>query len=178
MRFDDLFNDLAAQAAAVDERVMWDEAQEMARAEAVSRTLLDRLAPGSPVRLVLRGAHTVSGTVVRVGRDVLVVDSGADLSWVVPGSALRRMRTGPARAGTAEPVSFAALLRRVSRDRPRVRIAVDDGGEEHGRLIAVGADHLELAVDLGERVVMAFGGIAALGLRATTTAESVSRFST
>ncbi|MGO3152180.1 MAG: hypothetical protein ACTIJJ_06110 [Galactobacter sp.] len=166
MRFEELFDDLAAQAAAAGERVLWDEANEMVRAENVSRTLLDRLSPGSRIRLQLRGAHVIEGPVSRVGRDVVVVTPDPGAEWAVRAGAVRQLRllqAGPPQV--RDRVDFSALLRRLARSRPALALAQDDGRTDHGRLLSVGRDHLDIALESAERVLMALDGISALRWR-------------
>lgn len=173
MRFEELFDDLAAQAAAAGERIMWDEAQEMARAENVSRTLLDRVTPGAHVRMHLCGEHVVEGSVSRVGVDVVMVTGASGPAWVVPEHALRRVRlVRPAPARLRDRVRFAALVRSLARDRAHVTLALDQGEVEHGRLIAAGRDHLEVGVERGERVLVAIGGVSCLGWRGVTSVNA------
>ncbi|MGO1319547.1 MAG: hypothetical protein ACTII7_00360 [Galactobacter sp.] len=173
MRFEELFDDLAAQAAATGERIMWDEANEMVRAETIARTLLDRLAPGSTVRLRLRGSHDLEGRVERVGRDVVVVTSAFGQGWAVRAPAVRQVKViRPASPRVGERVQLSALLRTLARSRPSVTLAEDDGHTQHGRLLGVGSDHIEVALGTAERVLIALDGVSALGWRAPGLPEA------
>jgi hypothetical protein len=146
MRMDELFDDLAAQAGAVSDRILWDEAQEMSRAETATLALLDRLVPGARVHLWLTGSHVLDAQVIRVGRDALVA-SAAGQEWLIPGgSILRTSSGGHSRGRQRESVRFSGLLRGLSRDRSQVGIMLDNEQAIHGRLLGCGSDHCEMSV--------------------------------
>jgi len=167
MRFDDLFDDLADAAAAESARELWDEAQELARAEASERALADRVDVGDALRVWLRGEHVLTGTLVRRGEDWWALRDGADTYLVRIGSVLR-VRLGPVGAAAAvagqgpaeeaDPTGAdrisarsAPSLRRVllllARDRAAVQLSSEDGAVLTGRLLGVGADHVTVAGD-------------------------------
>jgi hypothetical protein len=183
MRFDDLFADLEAQAAALAQRELWDEAHSLARAELGRLELGDRLLGAAAWRLRLAGGHGCAGRLARVEADCLVVDRPAS-QWCVPLAAVRSatpLGTGrqapvaaqvaapggargavPAGAGQAErgATTLRALLRRASRHRPLLRVLLDDGSACSGRLVQVGLDHAELRGDEGVLLV-GLGGVSA-----------------
>ena len=100
MRFDDLFADLEAQASAQAQRELWDEAQELSRAERGRLDLGDRLRAGRQWRLRLAGGHGCAGRLLRVEADCLVLDQGGEqwcLRWPPFAPRWRRARA-PRRA--------------------------------------------------------------------------------
>ncbi|MDR2257275.1 MAG: hypothetical protein LBE25_14955 [Arthrobacter sp.] len=187
MRFDDLFADLEAQAAALAQRELWDEAHSLARAELGRLELGDRLLGAAAWRLRLAGGHGCAGRLARVEADCLVVDRPAS-QWCVPLAAVRSatpLGTGRqvpvaaqgsaqvaaqgAAPGTQPPgarqaergsTTLRALLRRASRHRPLLRVLLDDGSACCGRLVQVGLDHAELRGDEGVLLV-GLGGVSA-----------------
>lgn len=169
MRFEDLFDDLAAQAAATSERALWDEAQELRRAEVARQPLSARVPPGARVRIWLRGGHHVAGTVSRVGRDLYTVQADA-VEWLVPHAAVRRMAVARrSELVRTESVRLSRLVRALGRDRAQVTLLLDDGSTVHGRVGESGRDHLEL-LQAGSALLLASDAVAALMLRSASTA--------
>ena len=111
MRFDDLFADLEAQASAQTQRELWDEAQELSRAERGRLDLGDRLRAGRQWRLRLAGGHGCAGRLLRVEADCLVLDQGGE-QWCLQLAAVRsalaegseNVRCGPASATVRAPL--------------------------------------------------------------------------
>lgn len=167
MRFDDLFDDLADAAAAESARQLWDEAQELARAEACERALADRVEAGSALRVWLRGGHVLTGTQTRRGEGWWALRDGADTHLVRVGSVLRvRLGaveapaapagrgsedepdpTGAERIATRSAPSLRRVLLVLARDRAAVQLSCEDGAVLTGRLLGVGADHVSVAGD-------------------------------
>lgn len=176
MRFDDLFADLEAQASAQAQRELWDEAQELSRAERGRLDLGDRLRAGRQWRLRLAGGHGCAGRLLRVEADCLVLDQGGE-QWCLQLAAVRSaLAEGPgsqegAGVGIAPATgaaaqlerggqSLRAMLRRASRHRPPVKALVDDGSVYSARLMQVGQDHAELRGDEGT-LVLGLAGVSA-----------------
>lgn len=152
MRWEGLFADLEGRLAAEGRRELDDEVAERTRRERALVTLADRLAAsvGAPVRLRLNGGTAVSGILLDLGSEWLLVRvdvSGREV--VVPLVALRTVtdlghRVGAGRSARRFTLGFA--LRALSRDRATVAVHVAGGvGTVVGTIDAVGADHLDLA---------------------------------
>ncbi|RKW71649.1 hypothetical protein [Galactobacter caseinivorans] len=186
MRFDDLFADLADQAGASGARELWDEAQELARAEVAGRSLAQRLGPGHGVRLELQGGSRVRGAVVGSGQEWCAVRADGEL-WMVQVKAIMRAalpatarpgQAGGVHAGVEQTeggnwvtgagresrpdLPLRRLLRSLARSRAVVRIEGVDGHRVAGRLLAVGSDYVELATEAGSLAVMLHGAAAVI----------------
>lgn len=170
MRWDALFDDLEAQLDAADRASAADEVGERTRAERARVLLPDRLraAVGRRVTVVVRGGHQVTGTVTDAGLAWVLLDDGRE--HVVPTTALVSVAGLP---DLAAPPAGAALrrlglghvLRALARDRSVVHL-VAGGVALRGRVDAVGADHLDLALvqpdayrPTGERRVVPVGAL-------------------
>ena len=153
MRWEQLFADLEAQFAArtPDASV---EAPSRSRAEYGRLLLADRLrgARGWPVSLTCRGAGELSGRLVDVGADWLLLTDGTGREVLVAAVAVRAV--GGLGAVTAPPVEAGPLERRLdlrralrglARDRAPLQCLLDDGSVLVGTVDRVGADFLELA---------------------------------
>ncbi len=154
MRWQQLFADLEAQLAeeaAADER---REDASRARAEWGRLRLADRLrgSLGRSVTVSCQGAGEVTGRLVEVGVDWLLLEDGQRREVLV---AQRVVRTvGGLTARTAAERDLGAVgrrldlrraLRGLARDRALVHCMLDDGGVVTGTVDRVGADFLELA---------------------------------
>lgn len=154
MRWEALFADLEAQAAALDTAERAAEVEERTRLEVGRLRLLDRLRPavGAPVRLRCVGDGGVAGRLARVGPDWLLVVEAAGREAVVVTSAvlsvsgLRRLSAVPESESVVESrLGLRHALRGISRDRSAVRISVLDGSTVDGTLDRLGADFVEIA---------------------------------
>ncbi|QGH68861.1 hypothetical protein [Pseudactinotalea sp. HY158] len=149
MRWDDLFADLAAQFDAAQVSVSEEEIADMARAEAATTALADRLRArlGAQVHLRLHGAHSRQGRLVQAHADWFVLASGHRRS-LVPATAIALAwplaGTAPPAAGLSRRLPFGHALRALAAAAPSV-LAVSTAGEHHGRIVRVGRDHLDLA---------------------------------
>jgi len=177
MRFDDLMADLAGEMASSEDRALWDEAGELARAERAGQDWGALLGTGAAWRVRLVGGHGCSGEFRAAGADWVLLRSGA-AEWYVPFAALRTATRdavtswapgqGGAAHGAADPGAvrcargprFRAALRLLSRHRPEVELLLETGDAAAGRLLQVGGDHVELHSDAG-RVYVALAGIGA-----------------
>jgi hypothetical protein len=155
MRWETLFADLEAQAAALARAERSAEIDDRTRAEAAGIALYDRLraAVGQPVRVVLAGAGDCAGTLTRVGVDWLLLDEGAGRETVAIGAAvvlvrgLTRAAAVPGSGGVvASRLGVTSVLRGVARDRLAVRVLLRTGVVIDATVDRVGADYLELAL--------------------------------
>jgi hypothetical protein len=159
MRWQQLFADLQAQFEAEEEALERSESASRTRGELGAVGLADRLrgALGLPLALACGGAGTVSGVLVEVGPDWLLVEDDGARSCLVSLAAVRSVgglgrRTAPAQP--AGPVRGRLDLRRalrgLARDRSAVQVVLDDGGVLGGTIDRVGADYVELAEHPGD----------------------------
>jgi len=152
MRWDALFADLESQFEALQEGDLYGEVADRVRAEVAKFTVLDRLrgAVDTVVRVELIDAAPVHGTLTRVGKDCLLIETERYEEWLIPVAALVAVhRLGP----WAEPavgavegkLGLAHLLRGIARDRSPVTLFCGGGGPVTGTIDRVGADFLEIA---------------------------------
>jgi hypothetical protein len=155
MRWDGLFADLEAQAAALDQATRAAEVDERTRGEIGTLSVSDRLraAVGSTVRLQCAGGVVASGLLLRVGPDWVLIDEGGGHEVVVAGWAvltvrgLRRDVVVPGSVGVVESrLGLRHALRGIARDRSGVRVYLLDGSTLEGTIDRVGADFIEVAV--------------------------------
>jgi hypothetical protein len=153
MRWEQLFADLEAQFAAQAEDES-TEAPSRSRAEYGRLLLTDRLrgALGWPVRLTCRGAGELSGRLVDVGADWLLLTDSTGRELLVAAAAVRAVdglgaaTSPPAEAGpVARRLDLRRALRGLARDRAPLQCLLDDGTVLVGTVDRVGADFLELA---------------------------------
>lgn len=155
MRWQQLFDDLAAQQSELERRERAAEVAEHTRAERGQVELAHRLVAAVDSRLGLRvrGVGPVEGRLVDVGADWLLLE--ADLlqptgrELLVPLAALVAVeglprRSDPREAGASRRLGLRHTLRAVSRDRTRVRVHDVEGDHVTGTVDAVLADHLDL----------------------------------
>ena len=159
MRWQQLFADLQAQFEAEEAAAEQAESASRVRAEVGAVGIADRLrgALGLPVALACGGAGVVTGTLVEVGADwLLVEDDGARqclvaLAAVRSVSGLSRRTAVPENVGPVRgQLNLRRALRGLARDRSAVQIVLDDGGVLSGTLDRVGADYVELAEHPGD----------------------------
>ncbi len=158
MRWETLFEDLESQLEAVHAADRAAEVAERTRTERASVTLDARFraARGSRLVLRLRDGETVSGELVDLAHQWLLLADGARrllvptaaVGWV--GGLGRHAATGGGQV--MRRLTMGHALRALARDRVHVRIQAR-GVELVGRLDAVGADHVDvLAVPEGGRI--------------------------
>lgn len=152
MRWQQLFEDLAAQQAALELRERDAEIAEHTRAELGQVDLVGRLgaACGRRIRVGVRGAGQLEGALGRVGADwiLLHVPGAAGGELFVPTAALTSVEGLPHRSEPDPAVPRPGLrqaLRTLSRDRSRVRVHDVTGEHRTGTVDAVLLDHLDLA---------------------------------
>lgn len=149
MRWDALFGDLELQLEAARAQSQTRDVADLTRAERASIRLRDRLraATGSDVRISLRSGSVV-GTLRDVGSGwVLVHDTRERL---IPLAAITSIG-GLGAASAPEPgvvvrrLGLGHALRAIARDRSVVQMTAG-AGQLTGRIDAVGADHVDLAL--------------------------------
>lgn len=154
MRWDGLFADLEAQAAALDRAERAGEVEERTRTEIGAQRLRDRLraAVDSDLGLICTGGLSVSGVLRRVGSDWLLVDEGGGRECLVPLAAVQSVR-GVGRQVVTEiegvvesRLGLRHALRGIARDRSAVRLHLADGSTLAATLDRVGADFVEAAL--------------------------------
>jgi hypothetical protein len=154
MRWDGLFADLEAQAAAFETAERAIEVDERARAEVAYLRLRDRLRPavGLPVRIRSAAGASAAGTLTRVGSQWLLVDEPAGreavvvIAAIISVSGLGRLSATPDSEGVVESrLGLTHVLRGVARNRSAVRIHLVDASILDGTIDRVGADFVELA---------------------------------
>jgi hypothetical protein len=157
MRWQRLFDDLEAQIEAGSAAELEAEVADRTRSEFARLRLIDRLrgSLGAEIDVELPMGMRERGVLERVGADWMLLHVGGTLPAqevlvpVVAVQVVRGLRPSSAAPGSAGPVesalSFGFALRRVARDRSRVRITFRDGTACSGVLMRVGADFVEVA---------------------------------
>ena len=116
------------------------QSAELAEAEHASIEVVDRLrgSVGRLIHLRTRGGVPVDGVVTRVEPAYILVDEGEGLQAIVPLAAVATMAVlaGPAPRDDRE----------IARRGARVRLVLGSG-EVVGRLVRVGSDHVDVALD-------------------------------
>ena len=155
MRWDALFADLEAVAAAEGDAERRSEVADRTRFELGRLRLIDRLRPALHARAALRvglvGHPAVRGALHGLGVDWLLLAQEAGSESLI---ALHGVQTIQGLAAeSAEPgwegkvgakLDLRVVLRRIVRDRSAVEVGVISGDTLSGRLARVGADHVEL----------------------------------
>ncbi|GAB3080747.1 hypothetical protein GCM10027053_51390 [Intrasporangium mesophilum] len=151
MRWDRLFDDLEAVAAAERSRERDGEVADRTRRERGQLDLQSRMLAnlGNDAVSCRLHAGSVSGRLVDVGPDWALLESRGR-SVVVALAAVRAL-TGLASGAriptvVARSFSLAVVLRGVSRDRSRVEVVDLEGRSLVGTIDSVGADHIELVI--------------------------------
>ena len=126
------------------------QSAELAEAEHASIEVVDRLrgTAGRLIHLRTRSGAPVDGVLTRVEPAYVLVDEGEGLQAIVPLAAVTTVATlaGPAPRDDRRRPTLGALLREIARRGVRVRL-IAGAGEVVGRLIRVGADHVDIALD-------------------------------
>ncbi len=155
MRWDDLFSDLEAQAAALQAAERAGEAAERTRIEVGALELGQRLraATGAAVRVRLAGELTVSGALRRCGPDWLLLDEGGGrealiaLAAVLTVGGLTRAAAAPQNPSAVQArLTLRHVLRGIVRDRSPVRLHLRDATVLDATLDRVGADFVDVAL--------------------------------
>jgi hypothetical protein len=160
MRWDALFADLEAVAAAEGEAERRSEVADRMRSEFGRLRLIDRLRPAlhtpAVLRVGLNGHPAVGGSLQGLGVDWLLLGQAAGAEWLIALAAVQTIQG--LGASSAEPgweglvgarLDLRVALRRVVRDRSGVTVGLISGDTVSGRLARVGLDHVELSVAQG-----------------------------
>ena len=170
MRWDALFADMELQLSSAAAQDRAQEVADRTRTERAAVHLVDRLRAGAgrSVRLTLRSGLRLEGQLVDVGPDWLLLRAPGE--HLVPLAAVVMVATLPADVAPEPGAVLSRLglghaLRAVARDRLLVRV-VTVAGALHGRVDAVGADHLDVALAFedngrptGDRQVVSYAGL-------------------
>jgi len=152
VRWDELFDDLEGQLAAVEAAELAGEVADRTRRLAAQVPLADRLraARGQRVRLDVRGSPPLIGSLRGVGPDWLLVDEDGGREVVAVLAAVQTVaglsrEHAPETSTVQGRLGLASALRSVARDRAAVAVRLRDGTALGGTVDRVGADFLELA---------------------------------
>jgi hypothetical protein len=154
VRWDELFADLEAQAAALEVAERGAEIAERTRIEVGGLGVRDRLAAGvgTTVRVETLGGAAPAGTIARVGPDWLLLDEDGGREHVIAIAAIRsvaglgRTSAVPGSGGAVSArLGLRSALRGIARDRSPVRLHLRDGAALDATLDRVGADFVEAA---------------------------------
>lgn len=179
MRWDELFEDLEAQAESWQRAELAAEVADRTRSEIGQLTLLDRLRSneGRQLAIGLAGGSSVRGTVVRLGVDWLLLHCPHEV--VVPIAAVATVTNLPLEATSAAAASvvasrltLASVLRAVAIDRARVNVLLIDSSVVSGTPDRIGQDFVDVAIHHAEagprigsvsaRVTVRYAAIAAV----------------
>ena len=119
-----------------------------------------------------RSGAPVDGVLTRVEPAYVLVDEGEGLQAIVPMAAVTTVATlaGPAPRDDRRRPTLGALLREIARRGARVRL-IAGAGEVMGRLVRVGADHVDIALDSeGRGCVRRATGAGVVGVVSVMTA--------
>ena len=153
-RWNELFDDLEAQAQVLSTAERAAEIEDRTRYETGRLGLVDRLLPAIGASIQLRGAGglSVAGRLERAHPEWLLVaeDAGREalvaVAAVVSIGGLGRWSAAPGGQSAVDArLSLRQALRAIVRDRSTVRIHLLDGSVLDGTLDRVGADFVELA---------------------------------
>jgi hypothetical protein len=154
VRWEALFDDLAAQFDAEQAAELAAEISDRTRRELALVRLVDRLRParGNVISARVAGIGNVEGRVAGVGADWLLIVDGGGREELIPSSAivsitgLGALSAAPDSEGeVARRMGLAYALRAIARDRSPVTIGYADGVTSSGTIDRVGADFLEIA---------------------------------
>ena len=154
VRWDALFDDLEAQAAALEQAERAAEVDERARGEVGRLGLLDRAraAMGVALRVRVSGGLTVAGRLSRVGPEGWLLDENDGRQTVVATAHVMTVRgfgryaAVPGTVGAVESrLGLRQVLRGLARDRSAVHLHLADGSAVTGTIDRAGADFVDVA---------------------------------
>ena len=168
MSWEDMLAELAAEMAAAERAQDEAELGEMVAAEMAATTLPDRLRArrGHVLNLRLQDGSTRTGTVRDASRAWVLLAEG-ERCMLVPATAV--VLAWPLHGSAPEPASVEARLGlghalRARADRQLQVLVRTEVGDHRGRIVRVGADHLDLA---------GAGGVLTVIWRALMSVDSV-----
>lgn len=170
MRWDRLFADLSAELEAVERAEHEAEVADRTRSELARLRLVDRLRGSIELPLEVRvlGGTMVSGALRGVGSDWCLLQGAAGdqvvrLAAVLDVVGLNARSVEPGSEGeVAGRFSFAAVVRRLGRDRTAVTLVRTDGGLVTGTVDLAGVDVLEITDRRSDEPGWSRGSAAAL----------------
>jgi hypothetical protein len=154
VRWDELFADLEAQLDGAATAELAGEVADRTRREIATLSFIDRAraAVGHPVRVQLLGPEDLSGLLVEVGAQWLLLrdDGGRDVltPWTAVVSVVGLgLRSVAATEGgqVFRRLGLATALRAIARDRAAVLVGLVDGSVVSGTLDRVGLDFVEIS---------------------------------
>lgn len=161
MRWEQLFNDLDARFDDLADAEMMSELADRQRVAAGTISMVERIggAVGRQVRVRTIAGITVTGTLLKIGPDWLLLQEGPGREALLSLSATTIVEglsgaTGPAVKGVQLRLDLRHALRGLARDRSPVALVVCGGVGEPtslsteitGTIDRLGADFLELAL--------------------------------
>ncbi|MGY1682236.1 hypothetical protein [Geodermatophilus sp. SYSU D01176] len=184
MRWQRLFADLRAEFDEAEAAAERAEDASRRRVETGAVRLVDRLAGALGRSLVLRcrGAGDVTGVLVEVGADWLLLADDARREVLVATPSVRTVAgLGRGTAAAEDPglvrarMDLRRALRGLARDRSVVQVVLDDGAVYVGTVDSVGADHVELAEHAADqpRRAAAVRGVRAIALPAVVVVRTL-----
>ncbi|MBD0293321.1 MAG: hypothetical protein ICV70_07080 [Jiangellaceae bacterium] len=174
MRWEQLFEDLEAQAAEAEHAALESEVADRTRRELARVRLVDRLRAAVGRHLVFRvtGFGSVTAVVEAVGPDwVLLTDQPGTRALVPLAAVVTVAQLGAAAAVPGSEGAVAArldlgyVLRGIARDRAVVTVTTNDGVHLTGTVDRVGLDFFDVTepgTSTGGRVTVTFAGLAIL----------------
>jgi hypothetical protein len=154
MRWDGLFEDLEAQAAALASAERSAEVEERTRAETGQLGMIERLRPalGQHLKVRCRGGVDVAGQLRQVGSEWILLDEGGGreavvgLAAVATVTGLGRLSAPPHTMSQVESrLGMRHVLRGIARDRSALRAHLTDSTIIDGTIDRVGRDFVEIA---------------------------------
>ncbi|HEX6234958.1 MAG TPA: hypothetical protein VFZ63_17640 [Jiangellaceae bacterium] len=158
-RWERLFADLDAQFEESEHSELRSEVADRTRSELAKLRMADRLRAVAGRELVVwtLGGAAARGTVQACGPDWLLLTdtSGAEtvvaLAAVLKISGLGRRASVPGSEGRlAGRLRLSYVLRGIARDRAAVAVTLTDGSTVAGLVDRVGADHMDVSLDVSE----------------------------
>lgn len=152
MRWERLFEDLAAQLTEAELDGMRSEVADRTRRELAKIRLRDRVraALGVHVAMRVRGVGPINGTVSGAGPDWVLLAEPTGTEALVPLTAVVQVtglgtRASPPDGRVSDRLGLGYVLRGIARDRAEVVVTLVDGSGLAGTIDRVGADHVDIA---------------------------------
>jgi hypothetical protein len=176
MRWEDLFDDLEGQADFLERAERDSEVADRTRSEVGQITLMSRLRSSEGRELTLRliGGATISGPVVRLGVDWMLLTCPGEV--VVPLAAVATVTNLPWDSVSPHGVevvgsrlTLSSVFRAMAIERARITVQLSDSSTVSGTPDRVGRDFVDLAVHhedeaprataVSRRATVAYGAI-------------------